>query len=171
MCAIGGLSYFSYGRGFICDQVVNYEIVLSNGEIVNANAESNKDLWIALKGTGSNFGIVTRFDLEVFEQGQMWGGKLFYFAPSFAGQVQSLVSYLNDPNADKDVHICLTVGYAASMGATMGMNDIFCTRPEKPKALEAFADIQPQIDQMNTLRVGNLKDFINEQVSNVTLKR
>ncbi|KAI1503598.1 FAD-binding domain-containing protein [Biscogniauxia marginata] len=149
---VGGLSYFSYARGFVCDNVVNYEIVLASGEIVNANRETNRDLWIALKGGGSNFGIVTRFDLSVFEQGQLWGGKLFYFQPSFSGQIQSLVDYLRNPDADVDVHICLSLGYAAALGDILCMNDIFCTRPEKPKALEPFADIQP------------LKNFTDEAV-------
>ncbi|KAK1674078.1 hypothetical protein BDP55DRAFT_187843 [Colletotrichum godetiae] len=60
----GGTSYFSPKYGFACDSVLNYEVVLTNGSVVNANNNSNSDLWKALKGGGSNFGIVTRFDLE-----------------------------------------------------------------------------------------------------------
>ncbi|KAI8283669.1 hypothetical protein K4K56_010560 [Colletotrichum sp. SAR 10_98] len=60
----GGTSFFSPARGFGADNVANYEVVLSNGTIVNANKSSNADLWKALKGGGPNFGIVTRFDLE-----------------------------------------------------------------------------------------------------------
>ncbi|KAK1476664.1 FAD binding domain-containing protein [Colletotrichum tamarilloi] len=60
----GGTSYFSPKYGFACDSVLNYEVVLTNGSVVNANKTSNSDLWKALKGGGSNFGIVTRFDLE-----------------------------------------------------------------------------------------------------------
>ncbi|PSR88506.1 hypothetical protein BD289DRAFT_460456 [Coniella lustricola] len=170
----GGLSYFSYARGFVCDNVVSYEIVLANGEIVHANAETNKDLWISLKGGGNNFGIVTRFDLAVFEQGQLWGGKVFYFPPSFPSQIQSLVAYLKDPTADTNVHICLSLGYAPAMGDVLCMNDIFCTQAEKPKALEPFADVQPQIEQMKSLRIGSLKDFTDEAfgspVSNRVIK-
>ncbi|KAI0006958.1 FAD-binding domain-containing protein [Xylariaceae sp. FL0662B] len=168
----GGLSYFSYARGFVCDNVVNYEIVLASGEIVNANADTNRDLWVALKGGGANnFGIVTRFDLSVFEQGQLWGGKVFYFQPAFLGKTRSLVDYLHDPNADVDIHICLSLGYAAALGDIVCMNDIFCARPEKPKALEPFADIEPQIDQMNTLRVDSLKNFTAEAFSGALSNR
>ncbi|KAI1653887.1 FAD-binding domain-containing protein [Daldinia decipiens] len=167
----GGLSYFSYARGFVCDSVVNYEIVLANGEIVNANAETNKDLWIALKGGGNNFGIVTRFDLSIFKQGQLWGGKVFYFEPSFSGQIQNLVDYMHNPEADVDVHICVSLGYAAAVGSILCMNDIFCTKPEKPKALEPFADIQPQIDQMKTLRIDNLKNLTTEAFSGAPSNR
>ena len=32
------------------------------------------DLFKALKGGTSNFGVVTRFDMRTFEQGKFWGG-------------------------------------------------------------------------------------------------
>ena len=32
------------------------KVVLANGSLVNANAQSNPDLWWALKGGGNNFG-------------------------------------------------------------------------------------------------------------------
>jgi hypothetical protein len=37
-------------------KVLNYEVVLSNASIVNANATSNTDLFWALKGGGDQFG-------------------------------------------------------------------------------------------------------------------
>lgn len=60
----GGNSYYSGRMGFGCDSVVNFEVVLANGTIINANQTTNADLWQALKGGSSNFGIVTRFDME-----------------------------------------------------------------------------------------------------------
>jgi hypothetical protein len=49
-----------------------------NREIINANATSNSDLFLVLKGGSSNFGIVTRFDMQAFEQGDLWGGVKMY---------------------------------------------------------------------------------------------
>ncbi|PYI28057.1 hypothetical protein BP00DRAFT_403651 [Aspergillus indologenus CBS 114.80] len=51
-----------YGTG--ADGVRNYEVLLADGRVVDANAHENPDLYRALKGGGTNFGIVTRFDLE-----------------------------------------------------------------------------------------------------------
>ncbi|KAL4961862.1 FAD-binding oxidoreductase [Aspergillus stella-maris] len=51
-----------YGLG--SDNVVNLEVVLPDSRIVNANSSENTDLFRALKGGGSNFGIVTRFDIK-----------------------------------------------------------------------------------------------------------
>lgn len=70
----GGNSFFTAQRGFACDQVQNFEVVLASGEVINANATSNPDLFLALKGGSSNFGIVTRFDMQAFTQGDLWGG-------------------------------------------------------------------------------------------------
>lgn len=75
----GGASYHTQLWGLSCDNVVNYEVVLADGSIVEANAKHNKDLYKALKGGGSNLGIVTRFDLRTFTvpPSGAFGGLLF----------------------------------------------------------------------------------------------
>ncbi len=59
----GGIGLFALKYGFGCDAVVNMEVVLSSGEVVNANSTSSSDLFVALKGGQNNFGIVTRWDI------------------------------------------------------------------------------------------------------------
>jgi FAD/FMN-containing dehydrogenase len=54
----GGISYFSPQAGFTCDSAINFELVLASGKLVNANATSRPDLFRALKGGLSNFGVV-----------------------------------------------------------------------------------------------------------------
>ncbi|KAI5836881.1 hypothetical protein DFP73DRAFT_488064 [Morchella snyderi] len=90
----GGLSYFSGTHGFACDNVLNYEVVLGNGTIVNANAQTNSDLWWALKGGSNNFGLVTRFDLNAIpkKDGIIWGGNI-YFSPL---QSEAVIKALTD---------------------------------------------------------------------------
>ncbi|KAI1318235.1 FAD-binding domain-containing protein [Xylariaceae sp. FL0255] len=67
----GGLSHFAARAGWSCDNVVNFEVALASGELVNANKNQNPDLWRALKGGGNNFGVVTRFDIATFPQGDI----------------------------------------------------------------------------------------------------
>ncbi|KAE8411403.1 6-hydroxy-D-nicotine oxidase [Aspergillus pseudocaelatus] len=52
-----------YGLG--SDGVRNFEVLLADGRLINANANENADLHRVLKGGGSNYGIITRFDLEI----------------------------------------------------------------------------------------------------------
>lgn len=61
----GGQGIISSRYGLGADGVKNFEVVLADGSIVNANAESHPDLFLALKGGGSNFGILTAVSLQV----------------------------------------------------------------------------------------------------------
>lgn len=76
----GGNSFYSGGHGMVCDGVVRFEVVLATGEIILADRDNNSDLWLALKGGHSNFGIVTSFELDTFETGLLWGGTVYYGA-------------------------------------------------------------------------------------------
>jgi hypothetical protein len=70
----GSVSFYSGYRGFSCDNIINFEVVLANGTILNANDRENAKLWKALRGGGSNFGIVTRFAMAAFPAGPLYGG-------------------------------------------------------------------------------------------------
>lgn len=70
----GGINFYGNQIGFGCDTVVNYEVVLSNGSVVHANKDSHADLFWALKGGSSNFGIVTKFDLQTVRSPKVWAG-------------------------------------------------------------------------------------------------
>ncbi|KAI1143675.1 FAD binding domain-containing protein [Hypoxylon sp. FL0543] len=87
----GGNSFFSGRMGFGCDSVVNYEVVLANGTIVNANNTTNSDLWRALKGGGSNFGIVTRFDMEALPSRELYY-ELRYLSANYSDTVVDMVA-------------------------------------------------------------------------------
>jgi len=55
--------------------VRSFEIVLGNGRVVTASSESEPNLYRALRGGGSNFGIITAFELEAYPYSGMWGGR------------------------------------------------------------------------------------------------
>ncbi|KAI0006957.1 hypothetical protein F4779DRAFT_643667 [Xylariaceae sp. FL0662B] len=162
----GGLSVFSSREGFISDNVLNFEIVLASGSVVNANANENPDLWIALKGGSNNFGVITRFDLPTFEQGPLWGGNVLYFPASFPVQIKVLVAELQKPDADPDTHIMISVGYSAGMGGNMCMNTVYYTRDvQNPAVLEPFTAIQPSIPQPGVPRKLTLTQMASQQAA------
>ncbi|KAK8917682.1 FAD-dependent monooxygenase yanF [Metarhizium anisopliae] len=70
----GGLSSLSPAYGLAMDNVFEYELVLPNATIVNVNQDSHPDLYFALRGGMSNFGIVTHFTMRAVPQGQVYGG-------------------------------------------------------------------------------------------------
>lgn len=54
------------------------QVVLSTGEIVDANSMDHRDLWKALRGGSNNFAIVTAVTLKTHAQGPFWGGQTFH---------------------------------------------------------------------------------------------
>ena len=145
---------------------MNYEVVLASGEIVNANLNENSDLFIALRGGGNNFGIVTRFDMRTFQQGPLWGGAVFYFPPSFPDQIKSLVMELRKPDASDESHFMISLFFAAQFGQVLGLNQAYYTRAiEKPPVLEPFTNMQPQVPEMNSMGMRCLKDVAAEQAA------
>ncbi|PWY85927.1 FAD-binding domain-containing protein [Aspergillus heteromorphus CBS 117.55] len=128
----GGLSLLSPREGFACDNVVNFEIVLPCGTTVHANANHRRDLFLALRGGGNNFGVVTRFDMRTFPQGPLYGGCLYYDLGEMPGQVEKLVRFLKDPVAgnagDVDVDVRMGLTYAKKWDGVLGRNEVWYTK-------------------------------------------
>ncbi|KUL89064.1 hypothetical protein ZTR_06120 [Talaromyces verruculosus] len=71
----GGLSFYAARRGWAINHVRSFEVVLGNGSVVTASQGSEPILFEALRGGGSNFGIITAFELETYPYRGMWGGR------------------------------------------------------------------------------------------------
>lgn len=65
----GGFSWLRRKYGLACDALIGAQVVTANGDIIEANAEENSDLLWGLKGGGGNFGVVTRFDYQLYDVG------------------------------------------------------------------------------------------------------
>ncbi|OOF97839.1 hypothetical protein ASPCADRAFT_513492 [Aspergillus carbonarius ITEM 5010] len=136
----GGLSFFSSREGFICDNVLSYEIILASGLLITANATSHPDLWLALRGGANNFGIVTRYHMRIFAQTRFWGASIYYFSPSFPSQIDNMVDELTKADASHDTHS--DVEYRAAV-AMEGMRCAYMniTLKASSPALKTAADI------------------------------
>ncbi|GKT92246.1 FAD binding domain protein [Colletotrichum tofieldiae] len=60
----GGTSPFANKYWWALDNVCEYEIILANSTLVIASETINPDLYFALRGGGSNFGIITAFTVK-----------------------------------------------------------------------------------------------------------
>lgn len=65
----GGIGYLMRAFGLTCDNVRSYELVTADANVVVADAESDPELYWALRGGGGNFGVATRFEFRLHPVG------------------------------------------------------------------------------------------------------
>lgn len=160
----GGISFWSPRKGFVCDNILNYEVVLADGSIINANAEEHADLWLALKGGSSNFGIVTRFDIRTFPQGDIWGGTIIYDISTAALQFEAFSNFISSNDYDEYAELIQNYAFIGRTGFQFAVNSIEYTKPvENPLVFQPFTKIQSQFS--NSMRITNLTDITDEQAS------
>lgn len=67
LCLNGGMGFLGRKYGLTCDNLVELEIIISNGKKIVANNYVNSELFWACRGAGGgNFGIVTSLTLQVY---------------------------------------------------------------------------------------------------------
>ncbi|KAL4769304.1 hypothetical protein BDW60DRAFT_210228 [Aspergillus nidulans var. acristatus] len=102
----GGISYFSTKHGWGIDNLESVDIVLANGDLVVANANSHPDLFKALRGGGAhNFGIVTSLTLKVYPYDGFWGGLNATTEEHFDELFEAYDQYTQDLVEDGNAHM------------------------------------------------------------------
>lgn len=94
--ALGGGYGFLQGQyGLMSDQVVEWRMVLANGSAINVSRDLHPDLFWAMNGAGSNFGVVTEMKMRVYNLGSRdtWNMESFIFK---GDQVEDVYSIAND---------------------------------------------------------------------------
>ncbi|CAI4212336.1 unnamed protein product [Parascedosporium putredinis] len=141
----GGYSYFQASAGWAADTVVNFEVVLASGEIVNANQAANSDLFKALKGGGGNFGIVTKVFLQTWEQGTLWAGiKWLSIQPEDAGPLLlgRLRNFTVQNNDNTRVTASVEINLSSGAPPTARIDFVNIDGVEDAIQLESFANLE-----------------------------
>lgn len=156
----GGISFFSGQYGWALDGVRNYEVVTANGEILDVNLDSHPDLYWALRGGGNNFGIVTRFDMETFPQGAMWGGLIYNSFNTSSSLIKAFVEYAHEAPTDVYSHSYIFVVYIPEYKAFMAGAMLTYARPvENPAIFRKYLETE---SFRRTLRITNVTDLTRE---------
>jgi FAD/FMN-containing dehydrogenase len=75
----GGTGHLRRKYGLSLDNLLSVDVVTADGELRRASATENEDLFWAVRGAGSNFGVVTSFEFQAHPVGpEVMVGAIFY---------------------------------------------------------------------------------------------
>ncbi|MFE2546892.1 LLM class flavin-dependent oxidoreductase [Actinacidiphila glaucinigra] len=146
LATAGGVGFLSRSYGLTIDHVRGAEVVLADGRIVRADADTNPDLFWALRGAGAGMGIVTSFDIEAADIGNVIHAR-------FAHEVRNLDAFLQawgelTENSPRELTPFLVV--ADQGGRRIAQTTIIWADEDTGRAteaLEAFLNLAPVLDQ------------------------
>ncbi|MBA2714184.1 MAG: FAD-binding oxidoreductase [Rubrobacteraceae bacterium] len=74
----GGYGWLGRKYGFAADSMREADVVTADGDLLEASANENTDLFWGLKGSGGNFGIVTSLEFALYPLETVYGGGIYY---------------------------------------------------------------------------------------------
>ncbi|HEX2375982.1 MAG TPA: FAD-binding oxidoreductase [Gaiellales bacterium] len=74
----GGLSWLGRRHGLAASSVVSVEIVTADGELRRIDAETDADLFWAVRGGGGSFGAVTAIEFALFPLAEVYAGVMLW---------------------------------------------------------------------------------------------
>ncbi|KAH8767367.1 putative oxidoreductase [Diaporthe sp. PMI_573] len=163
----GGISYFGPRFGWACDGIVNIEVVLANGSVINANEKENASLLWGLRGGTNNLGVVTRVDLQTFGQGDLWGGFVVRPYSTADASIAALAAFADPAMGGYDEYASLitTFAYLGTENMSVIVNNMEYTRPvEEPPPVYQALTILPALT--STQRNTRLSGLVRETTMN-----
>jgi FAD/FMN-containing dehydrogenase len=74
----GGIGWLARKYGLSASSIVSAEVVTADGEVVRADAETNAELFWALRGGGGSFGVVTEIEIRLYPVTEVLAGWLMW---------------------------------------------------------------------------------------------
>lgn len=76
----GGLSWFGRAHGWVADSVTAFEVVDGEGRRRRVDADTDPELFWALRGGGGDVAVVTSLDLALHPAPHLYGGRMLWTA-------------------------------------------------------------------------------------------
>jgi hypothetical protein len=89
----GGLGHLARRHGFAADHVRAIDLVTATGELTTVTAQSDPELFWAVRGGQARFGIVTALELDLFPVPRFFGGAMLFTGPAVGDVLQAFSTW------------------------------------------------------------------------------
>jgi hypothetical protein len=158
----GGFSWFSANKGWVCDSVLEFEVVTPDGRVLYASAEKHEDLFWALKGSMGGFGIVTAIKMPTMQYTGIYGGVIIYDQ----AQMPKLITTLNDLATAEDEKATQAIfNMVWNRGQNHHLYLASFTNTDNDASSSAIANWTSIPNQVNTLHTSTMSVAAEELLS------
>lgn len=135
---------------------------------MNANQTSHPDLFRALKGGANNFGVVTRFDLATFPQGDIAAGLVFNDISQRGAVLKAFTDITTAAEFDVYASLVTSLVFTSTTKAWTIINIVAYTKPVTQPAV--FADLLavPSTTNSTSLAITSLAELADEAETTAT---
>jgi alkanesulfonate monooxygenase SsuD/methylene tetrahydromethanopterin reductase-like flavin-dependent oxidoreductase (luciferase family)/FAD/FMN-containing dehydrogenase len=148
LATAGGIGFLAREHGLTIDHLRGATVVLADGSIVRASDDENPDLFWAIRGAGANIGIVTSFDFEVDEVGEVGWAQLVFDASDTAAFLEGWGAAVQAAPRDLTSFLILSAGRRGQPTTAFTMTLIDSADPDTIiERLQPFARLAPLLQQ------------------------
>lgn len=101
----GGFGWLTRSEGYTAERMTAATIVTADGMIRNIDAETEPELFWAIRGGGGNFGVVTRFEFEPVKLGPEIAGGMVLWPMEMAPEIIDLFRRESATAPDELMHV------------------------------------------------------------------
>lgn len=89
----GGLGILAREFGYAADRVTSIDIVTADARLQRVTADSDSELFWALRGAGANFGVITGMEIDLVPVSRLYGGELVFDLARTPGLLADYLSW------------------------------------------------------------------------------
>ena len=92
----GGFSFYGRKHGLAAHALRSVDVVTAEGDLLHADAQTNCDLWWAVRGGGGNLGVVVAMEIELLPFADCYAGMLLWDATRAAEVVPAWLRWTQE---------------------------------------------------------------------------
>jgi alkanesulfonate monooxygenase SsuD/methylene tetrahydromethanopterin reductase-like flavin-dependent oxidoreductase (luciferase family) len=148
LATAGGVGFLGREYGLTIDHLRAVDMIVADGSVVHASAEENADLFWAVRGAGANFGIVTSFEFEVDEVGDVGWAQLVFDATDTAEFLERWGAAVESAPRDLTSFVMIGGPRRGQPSVAQTMTVVDTSDPDTILSrLQPLADVAPLLDQ------------------------
>jgi alkanesulfonate monooxygenase SsuD/methylene tetrahydromethanopterin reductase-like flavin-dependent oxidoreductase (luciferase family)/FAD/FMN-containing dehydrogenase len=152
LATAGGIGWLVREHGLTIDHLRAVELVTADGRAVRASDTENAELFWAVRGAGANFGIVTQFEFQVDEVGEVGWAQLAFDASDWPALIEAWGAAVEASPRDVTSFILTGAPRRGQQAVAQLMAMVDSNDPDTIlERLQPFARIAPLLDQSVTI--------------------